>query len=463
MAADLCGLPLEVLTAVCEQLDLLALVHVALTCKRFRHGDGGLETVQLPTKSPVVTALLEHAFPGGRMIPGTRPIGCFESWVTYLARCVRQRRCREASPLAAGGHHTLFVDAAGELRACGHGAATGHGEEEAYYPDPLSVIVMAGISIQSVAAFAGSSLALGWDGRVYSWGSNDCGQQGHGDMLDRSSPALVQGLEGVRGVDVSIARSLAVTQLGAVSSWGRAVLPEAEQQLQPSTVEGFGAVHVRRACMGMDVAFAIGEDGELFLWGLGQNETLGHGDMQDQPSPKRVEALRGIRLSSISCAVYHALSLAGDGLVYAWGGNRERTIFGIPHVESELLPRPVEALRGVRVGSVLAARKRSYVVADTGEVWAWGDESGFVPLGHGEQGGCPLPKPIEPLRGVKVDAVAANSHHALALADDGSVYVWGDLQAADAGALGLGHLAIYEGRPVPTPQRIPALRVTCGL
>jgi hypothetical protein len=39
-------------------------------------------------------------------------------------------------------------------------------------------------------------------------------------------------------------------------------------------------------------------------------------------------------------------------------------------VERELLPKPVEALRGVRVSSVAAAEWRSYAAADTGELWA---------------------------------------------------------------------------------------------
>jgi alpha-tubulin suppressor-like RCC1 family protein len=36
-----------------------------------------------------------------------------------------------------------------------------------------------------------------------------------------------------------------------------------------------------------------------------------------------------------------------------------------------------------------------------------------------------VPKPIEALRGVKVNAVAASFDHTLALADNGSLYTWG--------------------------------------
>jgi hypothetical protein len=90
------------LTAVCLQLDLRSLVRIAETCKCFRYGDAGLETEELPTKSPVITALRERAFPGGEIASSMRPIGCSESWMAYLARRVRQRRCWEAPPIAAG-------------------------------------------------------------------------------------------------------------------------------------------------------------------------------------------------------------------------------------------------------------------------------------------------------------------------------------------------------------------------
>jgi alpha-tubulin suppressor-like RCC1 family protein len=172
-------------------------------------------------------------------------------------------------------------------------------------------------------------------------------------------------------------------------------------------------------------SFAIGEARELFSWGRGEGWLLGHGAMQNQRSPKRIEALRGVRVISVSVGSEHALALAEDGLVYAWSENMQRALLGNPNVEREVLPTPIEALRGVRVGSVAATGGHCYVATDTGELWAWGhDSDGNLPLGHGELGSCPVPKPIQSLRGVKVDAVAASGRHTLALADDGSVYAW---------------------------------------
>jgi alpha-tubulin suppressor-like RCC1 family protein len=127
----------------------------------------------------------------------------------------------------------------------------------------------------------------------------------------------------------------------------------------------------------------------------------------------------------------------------------------------QLLPKPVKALRGVRVGSIAAACFRSYAVADTGELWAWGaDDDDNVPLGH-DSGELSLPKPIESLHGIRVDAVVAAEEHTLAWADDGSVYAWGSAHAVWFGQLGLSASTSDSYPASPTPQRISALHVAC--
>jgi alpha-tubulin suppressor-like RCC1 family protein len=188
---------------------------------------------------------------------------------------------------------------------------------------------------------------------------------------------LVEGLAGVRCI-AAYRCSLAVTHSGAVFSWGRAFQPEAKKLLRPIIVEGFGGVRVRSvyavAVEAFALAFASGKDKEVFSWVYGEDGCLGHGDTQNQPSPKRIEALRGVLVSSTSFGVRHALALAEDGLMYSWGGDTYWTLLGNPHVRVELLPKPIEALRGVRVGSIAAAGNRSYAVADMRAVGVgWGE------------------------------------------------------------------------------------------
>eukprot|EP00962_Isochrysis_galbana_P056516 scaffold28520_cov124-Isochrysis_galbana.AAC.5 len=88
----LLDLPLEVLAAVCLQLDLCHLVCFAEKCKRFRHDDSEINKAELPIKPRVITPLRELAFPRVGLVPNTRPIGCSDLWVAYLARCARQHQ-----------------------------------------------------------------------------------------------------------------------------------------------------------------------------------------------------------------------------------------------------------------------------------------------------------------------------------------------------------------------------------
>jgi alpha-tubulin suppressor-like RCC1 family protein len=132
----------------------------------------------------------------------------------------------------------------------------------------------------------------------------------------------------------------------------------------------------------------------------------------EQPSPKRVEALRNVRVSCVSIQKEHGLALTESGLVYACGYINRITPTSDTSCtyRTEPLPQPVEALRGVRVGVIAQGGERSYAVADTSVLWAWGDdgEDICVPLAGGEQLKVPVPKPMESLHGVKVYSVAAS-------------------------------------------------------
>jgi hypothetical protein len=208
----------------------------------------------------VVTALRELAFPRLELAPRTRPIGCSESWLAFMPRCT-QDRCGFAPPIAVGQKHSLYVDASGRLLSCGKRAAVGHGDAHRSHPNPIPVAAMAGVRVRSVAAGVWHSLALGWDGRVHSWGQNRHGQLGHGDTLDRPLVAVIEGLGRVHGIASAAEHSLAVTRSGAVFQWGTSFRSR-EDELRPIIVEGLPLV--RRVCVGRWAAFAIGEDGELF-------------------------------------------------------------------------------------------------------------------------------------------------------------------------------------------------------
>jgi alpha-tubulin suppressor-like RCC1 family protein len=205
---------------------------------------------------------------------------------------------------------------------------------------------------------------------------------------------------------------------------------------------------------------------------------LRHGDEEDQAAPKRVEALRDVRVSSVRVGDRHAIVLTEEGQVYGWGQNatgRKTEMRVYPVCTKEPLPKPIEALRGVRVVSIAVAALRSYTVTDTSEMWAWGDEDFYcVKLGLDNDARGSLPMVISTLQqqGIKVKAVTTGTSHTLALADDGSVYAWGGDQCdGEFVPCLLGTSAPQSERApgqkrkvkeVRTPQRVPAISVARG-
>lgn len=339
----LLDLPLEVLTNVCQHPDLCDLIRVGETCKHF--GYGGQELVKPPgeppveplSESPLVTVLRERAFPGGQPVSFMRPSDCSESWVAYLARRVRQRRCWDAPTIAAAGRRSILVDASDRLLQCG--GCTEGAEFNCWHPIPAAV--MAGLRVRSVATGRFHSLVLCWNDRVYSWGSSPNGELGHSDRDDRVLPALVEGLESVRGIAAADEGSLAVTHSGFVFCWGDPWFDGAAgaSPRGPTIVDGLGATRVRCVCAKSSVAFAIGEDAEIFSWGKDRCDRLCHGDeIDEQSKPKRVEALHGVKVGSVAIGCAHVLALTEDGAVYAWGRNTRRAVLGNRQLAIEPLP-----------------------------------------------------------------------------------------------------------------------------
>ena len=59
----------------------------------------------------------------------------------------------------------------------------------------------------------------------------------------------------------------------------------------------------------------------VWSWGYGAYGRLGHGDEQNQPLPKKVEAFAGQRIVAVSAEAMHSLALTA-GAVFTWGKAR---------------------------------------------------------------------------------------------------------------------------------------------
>ncbi|XP_069899398.1 RCC1 domain-containing protein 1 isoform X1 [Dipodomys merriami] len=80
-------------------------------------------------------------------------------------------------------------------------------------------------------------------------------------------------------------------------------------------------LRARQLHLGAEHALLLGADGQVFSWGGGRHGQLGHGTLEAEPQPRRLEALHGLTMVEAAAGGWHSVCLSETGDVYIWGWN----------------------------------------------------------------------------------------------------------------------------------------------
>ncbi|HZI07241.1 MAG TPA: RCC1 repeat-containing protein, partial [Archangium sp.] len=342
--------------------------------------------------------------------------------------------------LAAGGDHSLALDADGTLWAWGHNASGQLGDGTTRNrSQPVKAVGLG--KVKAVATGPVHSLALAEDGTVWAWGDNFAGQlgQGPGSSMPNPTPARVPGLTGVVAVETGQGHSLALREDGTVWAWGDNSLGQVGQPAgyepisTPVQVPDLTDV-VAIAADGL-YTLALRADGTVWGWGANFRRQLGRpSNYEPNATPAQVPELTGA--VAISAGLAHVLALREDGTVWAWGDNSSGQRGQPSSFPLSSLPEQVPGLTDVV--ALAAGSQFSLALRADGTVWAWGVNSSFQ-LGDGTKLDRHTPQQVPGLK--HVIALAADNHP-LALSKNGTLWAWGDNMN---GQLGTG----TELRPTP--------------
>lgn len=205
---------------------------------------------------------------------------------------------------------------------------------------------------------------------------------------------------------------------------------------------------------GGSTASAVLTDGTPWTWG---QTWLNQGQDSDVPDPTdvpvQVPLLRGV--STVSSSQFCSVALLGDGTVFTWGLNLSITPTAVPHLTeviavaaggytSEIASPDGSMVRIVLLPFALALRS-------DGTVWVWGDNSKGQ-FGNGAVSAISAPLTTEPAQvpGLpKISAIAAGANFCLALAEDGTLWAWGNNAAGQSG------IGTASPATTSTPKHIP--------
>eukprot|EP00947_MAST-08B_sp_MAST-8B-sp1_P003948 g3948.t1 len=307
--------------------------------------------------------------------------------------------------VSAGSDYSLFLTEDGKAYSCGNGedGRLGHGNQEDQHV-PKLIEALSGVRVRAVSAGEYHSMFLTEDGKVYSCGLGFYSQLGHGNQEDQHVPKLIEALSGVRVCAVSAGywHSLFLTEDGKVYSCGNGLGGKlghgnTERQDVPKLIEALSGVRVCAVSAGSFHNLFLTEDGKAYSCGDGSHHRLGHGDEGNQHVPKLIDALSGVRVCAVSAGSSHSLFLTKDGKVYSCG-NGEDGQLGLSRVYlyNQPVPKLIEALSGVRVCAASAGYAHSLFLTEDGKIYSCGDGDNHK-LGHGNWEGQLVPKRIEAL------------------------------------------------------------------
>ncbi|MFK7992267.1 MAG: MopE-related protein [Sandaracinaceae bacterium] len=335
--------------------------------------------------------------------------------------------------------------------------------------------------------------ALMTDSTVYCWGDDSVGQLGQGTTIQSSpTPTQVPGLSDVVMLTAGARHACALLGIGEVRCWGDetnsaancstppcsspgpvllppgAILDVAAAGQRTCVVQrGSGDNEVRcwgdgsgaaapvdmtglpsgteatRIHLGGNFACVLNSSTDAFCWGQGDEGQLGTGSFSDLGLPAETTGIFLGGITSLALGDVHACATSNDGTLYCWGDEfRGKTSHGVD------LSAPTAVISGYVSTSLVATSLEGTCIRLDGTqgVSCMGSDQ-RQELGNG--GTVDDEDSLQPpvLSDIIQVSSSASSQHVCGIANDGSLYCWGDNTG--------GQLGQPAGSPIGIPTLVP--------
>ena len=299
---------------------------------------------------------------------GDGQLGLGEKEERYVLEPEKIAGISNAKDVIAGRFHSFILLENGDLYGFGSNWAgqLGVGDQE----DKLTPTRVVGLSnVQKVAAGETHTLALLENGDVYAFGGRSGGVLGLGYDTPQyvTTPTRIPFPDKARDVAANMQHSLVVLDNGDVYSFGHSgdgklgiLDPPGRTTFDtPQKVEGLGPA--KTVATGVLHSLVLLENGDLYTFGRNYYGELGLGDTEDRSFPTKVEALSGV--AEVVDVTYGAFSLVQleNGDLYNFGRGDFNQL-GHGDGEHKTNPTLIEAFQGSNVLDFAAGESHSLVV-----------------------------------------------------------------------------------------------------
>ena len=420
--------------------------------------------------------------------------------------------------IEAGDNHSLAIGSDGKLYAWGANAYGELGNSTTTQSStPVVVNLPGGVSPTAIAAGGEFSMAIGNNGKLYAWGRNSNGQLGNNTSTDNpnATPIVITLASGVSAtkIDVGGNHSLAIGSDGKLYTWGAdaygqvcATLTLPPSRSNPVAVTLPAGVTPVAIAAGGEFTLITGNNGKLYGCGRSDYGQLGTGSTGNLASPGIINLPDGFTLSSVAVGDYLSMAIlslpslsinnvsqaegnsgttnvtftvtlayagtqtvtvnyaTSDGTATAPGDytGTSGTLTFSPGITIQTVTVPVigdiqaepdetfaVTLSNATNAAILTAQGIGTIVNDdaapvSGAVYGWGDNY-YGTIGNGTYTNSNTPTMAHLPNGVSASAIAEGGAHSLAIGNDNKLYAWGNNQG---GQLGNGSTITQTSTPV---------------
>ena len=275
--------------------------------------------------------------------------------------------------------HVLAVKNDGTLWTWGAGTYGVLGISSTASRSSPGTTVVAGTTWGTVAAGDRFSASIKTDGTLWTWGKNNVGQLGTGNVTSRSSPNT--------------------TAAALAGDW-------------------------QRIACGYEHVVAVKTDGSLFSWGRNTSGALGSGTTTSRSSPV---SIAGSTWTTVSAGFNCSAATKSDGTLWLWGDNTKGQL-GDGTTTNRSSP-VTTTVAGTTWKQVAIGRVSTAAVKNDGSLWTWGDNSTGT-LGNGTTTDRSSPNTVVGA-GLNWNRVAVGQLNAtgggfaMAIKNDGTLWTWG--------------------------------------
>jgi alpha-tubulin suppressor-like RCC1 family protein len=333
--------------------------------------------------------------------------------------------------VTAGDDYGLAIGSDGMLYGWGdnYGSALGDGTANPQVT-PEAITLAPGVSPLAITTGDDHSMAIGSDGNLYSWGDNSDGDLGDGTGSGtRQSPEVITLAAGVTPTAISAGgdHSMAIGSDGKLYTWGynndgqlgNGSYDPGPGQFSPEPIVLAPGVSPTAIAAGADHSLAIGSDGKVYAWGRNDFGQVGDGDPTEAP-PNRPEAIplaQGVTPTAIAAGSYDSFAIGSDGKLYDWGYNVYGQL-GDGTYNPVTTPEAVTLASGVSPTAISGGADHTLAIGSDGNLYAWGLD-GAGELGDGGFTYVNSPEEIAFAPGAIPIAVAAGQEFSMAIGTSG--------------------------------------------